>query len=230
MILVTAVYEGARSVAHHCMEHPNRNDILDTVLRFVIFTEGADAAYRFLVEFDYVDVNFQLDRTGMVLGFVAGTRGQGKHALVEYILRKGADPNQTVECQGMGKVLACAAGYTGLDMVKLLLGHGAELNGSGALVLAAQEGRTEVVKFLIAQGADVNEMGIANYDKRTWKNVGTPLHKAPSNGHVHIIGIILESGADCTLKNARGQTAADVAMVKRLDADVLMKLGEPGAD
>ena len=65
MPLVTTVYDGARSVAHHCMEHPNRNVILDTVLRFVIFTEGADAAYRLLVELDYADVNFQLDRTGV---------------------------------------------------------------------------------------------------------------------------------------------------------------------
>ena len=104
------------------------------------------------------------------------------------------------------------------------------MKDSGALVLAAQEGRTEIVEFLIARGADVNEMGIATYDERTWNHVGTPLHKAAWHDHVQTICMLLKAGADRTLKNTRGQNAADVAAVKGLDADMLIKLRRPGAD
>lgn len=223
-VLVAAVYQGATSVACHCMEHPDSMGLIDTVLRFVIFTDGADTVYRFLVESGYVDVNFHLDRTGTVLGFVAGTRGPGKHNLVEYILTKGGDPNQTVECQGHRKVLACAAGYNDLDMVKLLLNYGAKLKGSGALVLAAQEGRVGIVKYLLAQRADVNEMGIATYDKRSWKNIGTPLHKAVWRKQFLVIDLLLAAGADRTLRDAEGRTGADIAVENGLDEQVLTKL------
>jgi ankyrin repeat protein len=53
-----------------------------------------------------------------------------------------------------------AAGEGHLEIVKLLLEHGADVNAKTAyetaLHLAAEKGHLEIVKFLLEHGADVN--------------------------------------------------------------------------
>lgn len=55
---------------------------------------------------------------------------------------------------------------------------------------------------LLASGASVNARGLDD---------DTPLHDASSNGHVRLVKLLVEKGADINVKNKRGKTPLDVA-------------------
>jgi ankyrin repeat protein len=76
---------------------------------------------------------------------------------VESLLKLGLDVNGTTEPTGLTP-LHLAAGEGHLDIVKLLLEHGADINARSAfrvtpLALAARDRQTEVAAFLISKGA-----------------------------------------------------------------------------
>lgn len=69
------------------------------------------------------------------------------------------DPEASSECSHTA--LMSAAGEGNLEITRLLLDHGADINayafwGQTALLEAAVDGHPDVVKLLIARGADVN--------------------------------------------------------------------------
>jgi len=81
---------------------------------------------------------------------------------VQDILAKGniiLDPPQ--QPNQVNKPLAYAAAYGNLDIVKLILERGADINGQVAygdvpLIKAAEHGNKDIIEYLLAQGADVN--------------------------------------------------------------------------
>ncbi len=85
---------------------------------------------------------------------------------VEQLLSKGGiplDPPQ--QPNQVNKPLAYAAAYGNLDIVKLLLKNGADINGAvaygdGPLIKAAEHNNKKILKYLIRQGADVNKPNI----------------------------------------------------------------------
>ena len=223
-IFIVAASKRAVDVATYCLAQANKLDITDEALRWVLFDEESDPIYHFLVESKFVDVNYFIERWGTLLGVVVSVGKVDRHSLVEYLLDNGANPNHTVEMQGHKTILACAAGYSDENVVKVLLDHGAQLEASGALVLAAQKGKMENVKLLIARGADPNEMGIATHDKGSLNNLGKPLHKAVENGHFEVVDMLLQDGVDLALEDTKGRTVADIAAEKGMDATVVAKL------
>jgi len=96
--------------------------------------------------------------------------------------------------------LISASGLGHVDMVHLLLRHGANPNlpakdNSTALLFAAYHGSTDIVEALIRAGADVNTAEtLYGY---------TPLAWAAQNGHAEVVKRLLRAGADrsATLKN-----------------------------
>ena len=106
-------------------------------------------------------------------------------------------------------------------MVKMLLKAGADPNGQPKyppLISAAFRGRSRIVTDLLAQpGIEVDKRGSNDY---------TPLMHAASRGQADVVELLLEAGADPSLKNDRGQTAEDLGrqafskiegMMKRLE-------------
>ncbi|MCF7806097.1 MAG: ankyrin repeat domain-containing protein [Simkaniaceae bacterium] len=66
-------------------------------------------------------------------------------------------------------------------------------------LIAAEEGKTSVIKQMIDSGAvDVNDAD---------KDGNTALIKAAANGHQEIVGMFLDKGADIEHPNAKGDTA-----------------------
>ncbi len=84
----------------------------------------------------------------------------GNAAIIEALLKAGADPN---EANGNGTTaLMTAAAAGSVDALKVLIDHGAKVNateaahGQTALMFAASLGRTDAIRFLLAHGAQPN--------------------------------------------------------------------------
>lgn len=105
-----------------------------------------------------------------------------------------------------------AASSGRLDMVKLLLKHGALLDapiapfGYTALYLAVQQSRYETVRYLIERGALLNA-------KDALSGEGL-LHIAAARGDMKMAGILIAAGADVFAEDRLGRTARDHAARK----------------
>uniref|UniRef100_H2Y4Z8 Uncharacterized protein n=1 Tax=Ciona savignyi TaxID=51511 RepID=H2Y4Z8_CIOSA len=136
--------------------------------------------------------------------------------------------------------LWCAAACGYVEIVKLLVEHGANVNettttNSTPLRAACFLGNTPIVDYLIKNGADA---GLANHynntclmvaafrgnlevvelllshgvDMNTQANCGgTALHFACDSGKLNIVEALVKAGCDLTIKNNSGLTAAMVA-------------------
>ncbi len=109
---------------------------------------------------------------------------------VNVLLTCGADANTNSSIYGRTPLHEAA--YTGnIEMAKLLIEHGAEINiadkdGKTPLHEAAGRGKLEVAKLLIEHGADVNA---------TDRLSATPLRNAESCGDTKIAELLRQHGA-----------------------------------
>ncbi|KAJ8935953.1 hypothetical protein NQ314_012575 [Rhamnusium bicolor] len=119
---------------------------------------------------------------------------------------------------------AASAGH--LDIVRLLVAHGADVNaqstsGNTPLMYGCAGGHTEVVKFLLENGANVEDHN---------ENGHTPLMEAASAGHVGLAKILLMHGAGInTHSNEFKESALTLACYKG-HLDMVRFLLEAGAD
>ena len=96
---------------------------------------------------------------------------------------------------------AVMKGY--IDIVKLLLEHGADANAHdrfinwGPLHIAAQSGNIEIVKLLLEHGADVHDSA---------GNGDTPLHNAVISNKIETAMLLLEHGARVNARNIWDRT------------------------
>lgn len=237
-ILCEAADTGATKVMSYALERGAWVD--DVLLHWILNSPDSEPGYRHLIDLGALDVNHYIDRCGSVLGMVSRSR---RHSLAQYALEKGARPDDPVDAQLGRTPLACAAMSSDTGMLGLLLDHGAKLPGSGALILAAERGKVENAKFLLQRGADVNEIGILTDPKQSAAEAGTgmlqylssqrefrlmlsraALHKAVRKGHTEMISLLLSSGADTSLRDVQGKTAADIARGKRMGEDMIERL------
>jgi ankyrin repeat protein len=158
-------------------------------------------------------------------------------AVVSSLLQRGLSPNLVEENRGdTGLILALREGSNKVFNV-LLNAPAVDLearakNGDNALMIAAYKGNVDAVKALIAKEVQVNQPGwtalhyaaaIGNddivrmlleasaYIDAESPNGTTPLMMAADNGRVTTIKLLLDEGADATLKNGVGMTALDFA-------------------
>ena len=112
--------------------------------------------------------------------------------------------------------LVRAAGTGDVRLVRLLVEAGAEVAGvcgcvdrESPLVAAVNIGADDVVKFLVEHGASLED---AAFDGGS-----TALHVAVHRGRHDIVRMLLGAGADPTLRDGRGRTAADWSALKTAD-------------
>ncbi|KAL3419921.1 ankyrin repeat protein [Phlyctema vagabunda] len=157
----------------------------------------------------------------------------GSMSLVKFLLEKGAkvnpafvrDVNRNFYLRSVP--LQAAVGSRSIDMVKILLGYGADVDaaaigyyGSTALQRAAKLGELEILQCLLQAGADVNAPP-AEYGN-------TALTAAASEGYHDVVKILLKAGADVNDKRG-GRTALEGA-VERGDLEMVQILVAAGAD
>jgi ankyrin repeat protein len=157
--------------------------------------------------------------------------------LVRSLLQRGFDPNTVEEDRGeTGLIIAVREDAN--KVFDLLLNtkdvnlDARARNGDTALMMAAYKGRYDVAKALLDKGAEPNQTGWAAlhyaaavgnnqivqllldhsaYIDAESPNQTTPIMMAARGGHILTVKLLLDEGADLTLKNGAGMTALDFA-------------------
>ena len=157
------------------------------------------------------------------------------------VLDRGDDPNVRGEDGATPLHIAACAGH--LEAVRMLIGHGADVNFDDhrtfrtPLCQAVRCGHPHVVRYLLEHGADphgpvVDDMPLqlavrqgstemvrlllaygADANAR-WFRDRTPLHLAAEGGHADIVDLLLNAGADPGAVDGFGDGPWHLASVK----------------
>lgn len=132
----------------------------------------------------------------------------------ELITKYNADVNKTGGLGPGGRggltILSGAVKKNDMDLVKLIIDHGAEIHRSGStqgvtpLGIALENNNILMVEFLISQGASVN-LGY-RYPKDD-----TYIGQMAAGGNLSLVKILIQNGADINRKNLLGETPLDLA-------------------
>jgi ankyrin repeat protein len=81
-------------------------------------------------------------------------------AIEKFLLSNGAKPDDPRSPKGRTALIVACAYYGDIAMCKLLLNYGADINavpndGVTALMMAAKNGKTDLVAYLLMKGADI---------------------------------------------------------------------------
>jgi hypothetical protein len=169
--------------------------------------------------------------------------------LIRFLLQSGADPNWVFGAYyvGPGHHLHEAIRCASLEVVELLLKHGAVIRQSGALHLAAEKCRIDVMILLLEHGAEVNEQLWENEPanaslfrtklKKSFEITSevltdrhnrwcheTPLHMSELYLEVEASTWLVAHGSNMSIKDSQGWSAEDMA-IKMGDFDILEALG-----
>jgi ankyrin repeat protein len=148
---------------------------------------------------------------------------KGDNARIQALLDKGVDVNMRGNDRNT-PIMEAAYGMH-LDSVKLLLNHGADLSAKkndgatpaglsrspeiselfrdvSVLVDAAAKGNADLVKRLIDKGTPVNGLDLFGHSALT---------EASWGGKTAIVALLLEKGADPTIKKSDGETPLSLA-------------------
>jgi ankyrin repeat protein len=119
-----------------------------------------------------------------------------QRAVAEYLISKGANVNPTDYSQG-GPILFPAILSGDMNMIKLLVDKGADINATSALTTAIIMDNIEAVKLFLEHGASVNSPD----------EVGTTaLHHAVETGQIQMVKLLLEHGANIDAKDELDET------------------------
>jgi ankyrin repeat protein len=117
------------------------------------------------------------------------------------------DVDKETRCATDSSPLDHATDQGAVDVVRLLLDHGANVNAHGkkkntSLHWASRFGKADVVRVLLERGADVNPRNIEN---------STPLHDASGGGYVETSRVLLENSSEVDAQNSRNETPLHLA-------------------
>lgn len=132
---------------------------------------------------------------------------KNKYEIVAMLLESGTD----VDAKGSaGTPLCVAAAKNHLEIAQLLIEKGADVNylkGSiNPLIVSSALGYCDIMNELLAKKANIDIQGESTKY--------TPLMLAAINGHTDAVTLLLDKGADITLKNYGGRTAIEMATVR----------------
>lgn len=147
---------------------------------------------------------------------------------VEELLKAGFDVNAPIGC-GTFNALDGAVLKQNLEMVQLLLAHGAKPKGN-ALISACSipNQNVEIVKALLDAGANVNYRDY--YDKSNPKHFTTAIHQAAVTGNEKLVRLLLsQKNILINESDSYGKTPLMIA-VQNGHSDVVNMLIKAGAD
>jgi len=167
----------------------------------------------FAVRFDDVSKVSELVKRGLSVNATESIRGEtllmialreNSKKVFHYLLDQ-KDIKLEARAANGDTILMLASYLDNLSFVKAIIEHGAEINQVGwcALHYAAASGNKDIVALLLEKSAYIDAES---------PNKTTPLMMAARSGKHIIVNLLLEEGADPTLKNDLGLTALDFAV------------------
>ena len=146
------------------------------------------------------------DLQGNTLLMISARAGQKD--LVTFLIGRKASITRRSPHGDTALMFASLGGH--LEIVKLLVEHGAAINQDGwaPLHYAAFEGHPDVVKFLIFKGADKNALA---------PNLYSPLMLAARNGRLEAARALLVEDVDLSVRGSKGETALGVAKERKYE-------------
>lgn len=202
---LTSAEKGHADLLEYCLQHGG--NVTDRVAHLAV-TSGSTEAYKVLLSAG-LDVNTSFGYSGNAL-LVALRRNDQR--MTSFLLSRGAEPNGHQLLSGCYGPLAVAAYWASLNIVRLLVTHGARIEQSLALQLAAKAGRTDVLQYLLDKGADVNEVpALGDLTYAVDYELGAAIHYAAQARQLDAVIFLLDHGADVKLRDHCGRTVVERA-------------------
>ncbi|KAH6321384.1 hypothetical protein HBI38_104360 [Parastagonospora nodorum] len=154
--------------------------------------------------------------------------------LAKWLLEHGHRPTPVDGIYGDGAVFTAIKDEpTSLRILKLLLQHGIDLKGTGAVMLAGNEGNLEALKLLLDYGVDTEDRTVQWYpfdgeEEDPYASEGTSLYRACRQGHLECVRLLLERGANAQAKDDGGTSCLAIAK-QRGHQEIVKLLEEKGA-
>nr|XP_036581485.1 pfs domain-containing protein [Colletotrichum truncatum]KAF6789836.1 pfs domain-containing protein [Colletotrichum truncatum] len=206
--LQAASYEGHKDVIQLLLDkgadiNAQSDSFISTALQAASY-EGHKDVVQLLLDRG-ADINAQSDIVYNTALQVASY--EGHKDVVQLLLDRGADINaQSDSFYGTALQAASCKGHE--DVIRLLLDRGADINAQSDIVYntalqdASCKGHKDVIRLLLNRGADINAQG---------GRLGNALVATSHTDNVDILPLLLDTGADTSEPNTRGQTPLSVA-------------------
>ncbi|XP_039319815.1 ankyrin repeat domain-containing protein 29 isoform X4 [Saimiri boliviensis] len=213
-------------------------DSSGTTALFFAAQQGHNDVVRFLFGFG-ASTEFRTKDGGTAL--LAASQ-YGHMQVVETLLKHGANIHDQLYDGATALFLAAQGGY--LDVIRLLLASGAKVNqprqdGTAPLWIASQMGHSEVVRVMLLRGADrdaarndgttallkaankgyndvIEELLKFSPTLGILKNGTSALHAAVLSGNIKTVALLLEAGADPSLRNKANELPAELTKNERI--------------
>jgi ankyrin repeat protein len=136
--------------------------------------------------------------------------GEGSSEAAIYLIKRGADPS-LASLSGFAPIHDAAA-YGRLDVIKLLLSKGIDINVSNKTIgtplhyafpfaIPRRKHALPTAEFLLKEGADINA---------TTASGETPLHRVARMGNCEWVKFLIEHGADVNQPAKKGETPLSI--------------------
>ncbi|WPH01299.1 Hypothetical protein R9X50_00413800 [Acrodontium crateriforme] len=136
--------------------------------------------------------------------------------LIDWFFAHGANPNAT--CTLDLTPLSVAVQFADTSVIRRFFRHGGSIAHGQLLhyaVRRAFDDYIEVMHFILSQGAPVNNImyqdRLDSYNLQQAFGLGTPLHDAARLGKLEAARVLLDHGADATIKDSLGFTPLQTA-------------------
>lgn len=185
VMMAEAALNNHVDVVSYCLSNGGSvtHDVINRIVDGLSFE-----THKFLVEKGVVEIGWSIPRHGDMLQVACWG---DKLAWAGFCIHHGADVNAFSPLSGE-ILLAMTARLSSVEMLNLLLQHGASLHGSGAVVAAAGYGRLDTLSFLIrchfcsASTKNIrtsNTLTIIPTSLTIKKTSTTPVYKLPAPYH-----------------------------------------------